>query len=85
MAITKAVLLQLKGIKLRLQFEPDNFKFEKLRNRKIEEKNAQFLAYPELCISINKYFSCSSIRLSFPIVNSPADFGNYYKSIIEQN
>lgn len=57
MAITKAVLLQLKGIKLRLQFEPDNFKFEKLRNRKIEEKrNAQFLAYRELCISVNKYF-----------------------------
>ena len=27
MAITKAVLLQLKGIKLRLQFEPDNFRF----------------------------------------------------------
>ena len=38
MAITKAVLLQLKGIKLRLQFEPGNFKFEKLRNRKIEQK-----------------------------------------------
>ena len=57
MAITKAVLLQLKGIKLRLQFEPDNFKFEKLRNRKIEEKrNAQFLAYRELCIFVNKYF-----------------------------
>ena len=57
MAITKAVLLQLKGIKLRLQFEPDNFKFEKLRNRKIEQKrNAQFLAYRELCIFVNKYF-----------------------------
>ena len=25
--MTKAVLLQLKGIKLRLQFEPDNFRF----------------------------------------------------------
>ena len=35
----------------------ENFKFEKLRNRKIEEKrNAQFLAYRELCISVNKYF-----------------------------
>lgn len=57
MAITKAVLLQLKGIKLSLQFEPDNFKFEKLRNRKIEEKrNAQFLAYRELCIFVNKCF-----------------------------
>ena len=35
-----------------------NIKFEKLRNRKIEEKrNAQFfLAYRELCISVNKYF-----------------------------
>jgi len=35
----------------------ENFKFEKLRNRKIEEKrNAQFLAYRELCIFVNKYF-----------------------------
>ena len=34
-----------------------NIKFEKLRNRKMEEKrNAQFLAYRELCISVNKYF-----------------------------
>ena len=57
MAITKAVLLQLKGIKLSLQFEPDNFKFEKLRKRNIEQKrNAQFLAYHELCIFVNKYF-----------------------------
>ena len=32
----------------------NNFKFEKLRNRKIEEKgNAQFLAYRELCGSVN--------------------------------
>jgi len=35
----------------------ENFKFEKLRNREMEEKrNAQFLAYRELCISVNKYF-----------------------------
>ena len=35
----------------------NKFKFEKLRNRKIEEKrNAQFLAYRELCIFVNKYF-----------------------------
>ena len=36
----------------------DKFKFEKLRNRKIEEKRkAQFLvAYRELCFSVNKYF-----------------------------
>ena len=36
----------------------NKFKFEKLRNRKIEEKRkAQFfLAYRELCFSVNKYF-----------------------------
>ena len=35
----------------------NKFKFEKLRNRKIEERrNAQFLAYRELCIFVNKYF-----------------------------
>jgi len=31
--------------------------FEKLRKRNIEQKrNAQFLAYRELCIFVNKYF-----------------------------
>lgn len=35
----------------------DNFLFEKLRKRNIEQKrNAQFLAYRELCIFVNKYF-----------------------------
>ena len=35
----------------------DKFKFEKLRKRNIEQKrNAQFLAYRELCIFVNKYF-----------------------------
>ena len=34
-----------------------NFLFEKLRKRNIEQKrNAQFLAYRELCIFVNKYF-----------------------------
>ncbi len=34
----------------------ENFKFEKLRNRKMEERrNAQFLAYRELCISVNNW------------------------------
>ncbi|WP_055169995.1 hypothetical protein, partial [Mediterraneibacter gnavus] len=33
------------------------FLFEKLRKRNIEQKrNAQFLAYRELCIFVNKYF-----------------------------
>ena len=32
-------------------------RFEKLRKRNIEQKrNAQFLAYRELCIFVNKYF-----------------------------
>ena len=32
--------------------------FEKLRKRNIEQKrNAQFLAYRELCIFVNKYFN----------------------------
>ena len=35
----------------------NNFLFEKLRKRNIEQKrNAQFLAYRELCIFVNKYF-----------------------------
>ena len=35
----------------------DNFLFEKLRKRNIEQKrNAQFFAYRELCIFVNKYF-----------------------------
>ena len=35
----------------------DNFLFEKLSKRNIEQKrNAQFLAYRELCIFVNKYF-----------------------------
>ena len=38
-------------------FEIEKFLFEKSRNCKIEEKrNAQFLAYRELCIFANKYF-----------------------------
>ena len=41
----------------RRYFITDNFKFEKLRKRNIEQKrNAQFLAYRELCIFVNKYF-----------------------------
>ena len=35
----------------------NKFLFEKLRKRNIEQKrNAQFLAYRELCIFVNKYF-----------------------------
>lgn len=38
-------------------FKCNNFQFEKLRKRNIEQKrNAQFLAYRELCIFVNKYF-----------------------------
>ena len=44
-------------MKLHLCKEPDKFLFEKLRKRNIEQKrNAQFLAYRELCIFVNKYF-----------------------------
>jgi len=39
------------------EFHSDKFAFEKLRKRNIEQKrNAQFLAYRELCIFVNKYF-----------------------------
>ena len=35
----------------------NNFLFEKLRKRNIEQKrHARFLAYRELCIFVNKYF-----------------------------
>ena len=40
----------------RVVVERLHFLFEKLRNRKIEKRNAQFLAYRELCIFVNKYF-----------------------------
>lgn len=43
--------------RVRKSLEADNFLFEKLRKRNIEQKrNAQFLAYRELCIFVNKYF-----------------------------
>lgn len=46
----------LKTISMRME-QGDNFLFEKLRKRNIEQKrNAQFLAYRELCIFVNKYF-----------------------------
>lgn len=46
----------LKTISMRME-QRDNFLFEKLRKRNIEQKrNAQFLAYRELCIFVNKYF-----------------------------
>ena len=65
----------------------ENFKFEKLRNRKIEEKrNAQFLAYrhdyQEMLPKV-EYGLTGLGKEMLPIIDALADFGNYYKSIID--
>jgi len=65
----------------------ENFKFEKLRNRKIEEKrNAQFLAYrhdyQEMPPKV-EYGLTELGKEMLLIIDALADFGNYYKSIID--
>ena len=65
----------------------ENFKFEKLRNRKIEEKrNAQFLAYRHDYQEMPPKVEYGLTELGkelLPIIDALADFGNYYKSIID--
>jgi len=60
-------------------------KWKLLILRNLKERPWRFNELQRSIDGISQKVLTDSLRKMLPIVNSLADFGNYYKSIIEQN